>query len=174
MTSTVILPSYRMGLRGLMEDTMPLLRILPTASLLIAAMPPAIAQTAQSQPLEGKFRGGYVCAKLPTTRGVLSTPLDIVIRDGKVQFARPLFNIEGTVVVGTELATGNIDAEGRLHLISAWTYLGNKAHGDYSGVLTPHGGTLTGSQIWSAPDGTDQLTRPCGAALVPVPDTATP
>lgn len=152
---------------------MPLLSNLGAAIVLVAALAPATAQNAQ-QPLEGKFRGGYVCAKLPTTRGILRAPLDVVIQGGSVEFARPLFNLTGTVVVGTELASGSIDAGGKLHVTSSWTYLGNKARGDYSGTLTPDGGTLTGTQTWTAPDGTDQITRSCVAALVPVSDRPRP
>lgn len=147
---------------------MSLLHTISIAALVAAAVSTAAAaQTAPPQALEGKFRGGYVCAKLPTTRGVLRAPLDLVIRDGKVQLARPLFNLDGTRFLGTELGSGGIDADGRLHVTSTWTYLGNTARGEYSGTLTPHGGTLTGTQTWQGPDGTGSLTRPCAAAVVP-------
>lgn len=130
---------------------------------------PAAAKTAPRQSLEGKFRGAYVCEKLPTTRDVLRVPLDLVIRGGSVQFSRPLFNLNGTRVVGSELAAGTIDADGRLHLTSEWTYLGNSAQAEYSGTLTPTGGTLTGTQTWRAPNGDEPLSRTCTAALVPAP-----
>lgn len=130
------------------------------------------AQDAHQQGLDGKFRGGYVCEKLPTTRGILRVPIDLAIHDGSVQFARPLFNLDGTVVVGSELGNGTIDAGGMLHLTSDWSYLGNSAQGEYSGRLTPSGGTLTGTQTWRTPDGGAPLRRSCTVALVPAPKIA--
>jgi hypothetical protein len=124
---------------------------------------PATAQTP-----EGKFRGEYVCEKLPTTRDILRVPLDLVVDGNKVQFARPLFNLDGTRVVGSEMAAGTIDADGQAHLTSQWSYFGNTANARYSGTLTPTGGTLTGTQRWSGP-GKNPADRSCTAALVPAP-----
>ncbi len=121
---------------------------------------------ADAQTLQGKFRGMYVCEKLPTTRDILRAPLDLVIEGNRVRFARPLFNLNGTRVVGSELASGTIDGDGKLHLSSEWSYLGNQAQGDYSGMLTRTGGTLTGTQTWSGPEGSASLSRACTAALV--------
>jgi len=121
---------------------------------------------ADAQMLQGKFRGTYVCEKLPTTRDILRAPLDLVIEGNSVRFARPLFNLNGTRVVGSELASGTIELDGRLHLSSEWNYLGNHAQGDYSGTLTRTGGTLTGTQTWSGPEGSARLSRACTAALV--------
>jgi hypothetical protein len=111
----------------------------------------------------------YVCEKLPTTRDILRAPLDLVIDGGNVQFARPLFNLDGTRVVGSELGRGTINGEGDLHLTSEWSYLGITAQGDYSGTLKSTGGTLVGTQTWSGPDGTVPISRTCTAALVPAP-----
>jgi hypothetical protein len=122
---------------------------------------------ADAQTIQGKFRGTYVCEKLPTTRDILRTPLDLVIEGNSVRFARPLFNLNGTRVVGSEMASGKMDGDGRLHLSSEWSYLGNRSQGDYSGTLTPAGGTLTGTQTWSGPEGTNPISRACTAALVP-------
>ena len=72
-------------------------------------------------------------------------------------------------VRGSELAAGTIDGNGKLHLKSGWTYLGNTAEGDYSGTLTPAGGTLTGTQTWRGPGGGDAVSRACTVALVPAP-----
>jgi hypothetical protein len=129
----------------------------------------AVAQNADRQTLEGRFRGMYVCEKLPTTRDVLRVPLDLIIRSGTVQFARPLFNLKGTRVVGSELGTGTVDADGKVHLTSTWSYLGNTAQGDYGGTLTAAGGTLTGTQTWRSPDpdAGPAISRTCTAALVP-------
>jgi hypothetical protein len=139
-------------------------RVLPLTALALASFVPASAQA-----LEGRFRGMYVCEKLPTTRDILRAPLDLIIDGDGVQFARPLFNLNGTRVVGSELGKGIIDSGGTLHLTSEWYNLGNTAQGAYSGTLTPSGGTLTGTQTWTGPDGSAPLTRNCTAALVPAP-----
>ena len=128
------------------------------------------AGSADAQALEGKFRGMYVCTKLPTTRDILRAPIDLVVHDNTVQFARPLFNLNGTRVVGTELAAGTIDGDGTLHLSSEWNFLGNTSEAKYTGTLTATGGTLIGSQNWKGPDGTAPLSRPCTVALVPAPE----
>jgi hypothetical protein len=123
-----------------------------------------------AQTIQGKFRGMYVCEKLPTTRDVLRAPLDLAIDGNSVRFARPLFYLNGTRVVGSELGSGTIDGDGRLHLSSEWSFLGNHAQGDYSGMLTRTGGTFTGTQTWSGPEGSASLSRTCTAALVRATD----
>lgn len=139
-------------------------RILALIALLAPSLVPASAQA-----LEGKFRGQYVCEKLPTTRGILRVPIDLAIdSNNKVQFARPLFNLDGTRVVGSEIAAGTIDGDGRVHLTSQWSYLGNTADADYGGTLMQTGGTLTGTQTWRGP-GANPVRRTCTAALVPAP-----
>jgi hypothetical protein len=127
-----------------------------------------IPMSVSAQSLPEKLRGSYVCEKLPMTRDVLRTPLDMIIEGDKVLFARPLFNLNGRVV-GSELARGSIDPQGRVHLTSQWSLLGNIARGDYSGTLTATGGTLTGTQTWTAPNQDGSLARACTAALVPAP-----
>ena len=128
---------------------------------------------ANAQALEGKFRGQYVCEKLPTTRGILRVPIDLAVgSNNMVQFARPLFNPDGTRVVGSEMAAGTIDGNGHVHLTSQWSYLGNTADAEYSGTLMQTGGTLTGTQTWSGP-GANPVRRTCTAALVPAPKFAT-
>jgi hypothetical protein len=144
-----------------------MVRILTLAAVLASSFVPGAAQA-----LEGKFRGQYVCEKLPTTRGILRVPIDLAIDGNKVQFARPLFNLRGARVVGSEMATGTIDPDGQVRLTSQWNYLGNNADAQYSGTLTPTGGTLTGTQTWSGP-GADAVSRNCTAALVPAPRFAT-
>jgi hypothetical protein len=131
-----------------------------------------VSANAGAQALEGKFRGAYVCEKTPFTPDVLRTPLDLIIQGNNVQFARPIFNLNGTRVLGSELGTGTIDANGKLHLTSTWTYLGSTAVGDYSGTLTPSGGTLTGTQTWTGPQNPTPVNRACAAALVPAPQFA--
>ena len=118
-----------------------------------------------------KICGMYVCEKLPTTRNILRAPIDLVIKGDNVQFARPLFNLDGTRVVGSEMADGTINADGQLHLTSEWSLLGNIANGDYSGSLTKTGGTLTGKQTWTGPQGGPPIVRTCTVALVPAAAT---
>jgi hypothetical protein len=138
------------------------------AGLLSSSLAPAAAQSSQ-----GRFRGEYVCEKLPTTRDILRVPIDLIVEGGKVEFARPLFNLNGRRVVGSEMAQGTIDPSGQMHLTSQWSYLGVAADAQYSGTLTPAGGTLTGMQTWSGP-GADPIIRACAAALVPAPGLTAP
>ena len=125
---------------------------------------------ANAQPVEGKFRGAYVCGKLPTTRDILRAPLDLIIDGGNAWFARPLFNLDGTRVVGSEMASGAIDGNDQLHLTSQWSFLGDSAKSEYSGTITASGGTLTGAQVWTRPGVTGSVRRACTAALVPAPN----
>jgi hypothetical protein len=141
-------------------------RVFAVTALAVGSL---VSANASAQALEGKFRGMYVCEKLPTTRDILRAPLDLVIDGGNVQFARPLFNLDGTRVVGSELGRGTINGDGDLHLTSEWSYLGITAQGDYSGTLKSTGGTLVGTQTWSGPEGTVPISRTCTAALVPAP-----
>jgi hypothetical protein len=128
-----------------------------------ALLAPAIAD---AQLVQGRFRGIYVCEKLPTTRDILRVPVDLEVKGDSVLFARPLFDL-GTRVVGNELATGSIDANGQLHLTSQWTYLGDTSDAEYSGMLTPTGGTLSGTQIWTRPGDGQPVRRTCTIAVVP-------
>ena len=130
-----------------------------------------VAISANAQTIEGKFRGMYVCEKLPTTRDILLAPIDLIIRGDNVQSARPLFNLDGTRVVGTEMAAGTINGDGQLHVTSEWSFLGNTANGDYSGSLSKTGGTMTGKQTWIGPGGTTPVVRTCTVALVPAAPT---
>ncbi len=69
------------------------------------------------------------------------------------------------------MADGTINADGQLHLTSEWSLLGNIANGDYSGSLTKTGGTLTGKQTWTGPQGGPPIVRTCTVALVPAAAT---
>lgn len=144
-------------------------RLLKVALLVVGSL---VAISASAQTIEGKFRGMYVCEKLPSTRDILLAPIDLVIKGDNVQFGRPLFNLNGTRVVGTEMAAGTINGDGQLHVTSEWSFLGNTANGDYSGSLTKTGGTLTGKQTWSGPGGTTPVVRTCTVALVPAAPTS--
>lgn len=123
---------------------------------------------ARAQSFDGTFRGSLVCEKTPATADMLSAPLDMNIRGNNVQFARPLFNLDGTRVIGSELGTGTIDAQGNLHLKSNWYRFGVTVDADYSGALTKTGGTFSGTQSWR--DGKNNSgKRACTAALVLAP-----
>src|SRR6476646_9074762 len=123
---------------------------------------------ARAQSFDGTFRGSLVCEKMPATADMLTVPLDMNIRGNNVQFARPLFNLNGTRVVGSELGTGTIDAQGKLHLTSNWHRFGVTFDADYNGTLTKTGGTLTGTQSWR--DGRNNSgKRNCTAAFLLAP-----
>jgi hypothetical protein len=123
---------------------------------------------AQAQSFDGTFRGTLVCEKMPATADMLSAPLDINIRGSNVQFARPLFNLDGTRVIRSELGTGTIDAQGKLHLTSNWYRFGVTFDADYSGTLTKTSGTFSGTQSWR--DGRNNSgKRNCIAAFLLAP-----
>ncbi|MBV8117393.1 MAG: hypothetical protein JOZ01_05420 [Candidatus Eremiobacteraeota bacterium] len=126
-----------------------------------------------SRPLDGTYRGMYVCQKIGAAGGgaaagtnVLRAPLDLTIRDGNVLFARPLFNWNATRVVGSEIASGTVDRDGKLHATSAWEN-GVAFRGDYSGTLTPNGGTFMETQSWRGGRFRGG-SRTCTAAVVAV------
>jgi len=97
--------------------------------------------------------------------GILRIPIDLVIRNGNVEFARPLLNWNGTRVIGNEMASGTIDPDGKVHLTSTWYNGGLIFHADYSGTLTQSGGTFMGTQTWHSVRGLSG-SRTCSAALV--------
>src|SRR5262249_20803791 len=113
------------------------------------------------------------CQKLGAGRGILRIPVDLVIRNGNVEFARPLLNWNGTRVIGNEMASGTIDPESKIHLTSTWYNGGIVFHADYSGSLTPSGGTLMGTQTWRSARGVTG-SRTCTAALVQLAATDQP
>ena len=104
----------------------------------------------------------------PGSADILHVPVDLVIHGDKVQYARPLFNLEGTRVTGSELGAGSYDTAGTVHVTSEWYVRGIAVRGDYSGTLTLSGGTLSGTQSWRGPEG-DAHSRTCEVALVPAP-----
>lgn len=125
------------------------------------------ASTASAQSLDGPFRGMLVCGKLKPAANMLRAPLDLVIRGNEVIFGRPIFGTDGSRVVGTELASGTLGSDGKLHVTAIWEDGGWGFTGDYGGTLSPAGGTLTGTEIWHAPNSMTE-TRSCTAALVPL------
>lgn len=126
---------------------------------------PNLTATSSEQAARGPYRGTYVCQSMIGAPRILRIPIDLVIRNGNVEFARPLLNGNGTRVIGNEMASGTIDGDGKVHLTSTWYNGGIMFRGDYSGTLTPSGGTLMGTQTWHSPRGLDG-SRTCTAAVV--------
>ncbi len=133
-------------------------------SLLLATMPALAAPTGE-QSVKGPYRGSYVCQTKLGVPGIFRIPIDLVIRNGNVEFSRPLLNWNGRRVIGNEMASGTIDADGKVHLTSTWYNGGVIFHADYSGTLTPNGGTFMGTQTWHSARGPNG-SRTCTAALV--------
>src|SRR5262249_33874371 len=133
-------------------------------SLLLIATT-AVAAPSNEQPA-GPYRGMDVCqTKEGAGPGILRVPVDLVIRDGAVEIDPPLVNWNGTRLIGNEMAYGTTDPEGKIHLTSTWYNGGILFHAEYSGTLTPSGGTFTGTQTWHSPRGLNG-SRTCTAALV--------
>lgn len=130
-----------------------------------------VAAHAETQPQNrtvGAYRGTFVCEKSPGAADILHVPLDVAVHGDNVAFARPLFNPQGTRVLGSELGSGSLEPDGKVHLTSTWDVRGIVVRGDYSGTLDSNGGTLTGTQSWRDPAG-EARSRTCQAALVPAP-----
>jgi hypothetical protein len=89
--------------------------------------------------------------------------MDFVVADNSVKWARPIFN--GAQVVASEVGAGTIEGE-NIHLTSSGHAGGARYEASYNGSITPDGGTLTGTQAWTALEKTQ--TRPCTAAFVKV------
>jgi hypothetical protein len=115
--------------------------------------------------LANAYRGAFVCEKAPGAADILHVPVDLAVRGDEVQFARPLFDLRRTRVVGNELGAGSVDAGGNVHLSSTWEFGGIVVRSDYSGTLGANGGTLTGTQSWRGAEGSTR-SRTCQIALV--------
>jgi hypothetical protein len=113
---------------------------------------------------DGAYRGGIVCEKLNISQFMLRAPFDIIVTGAKAIAARPIFNLKGTLVVGSEIATGTVADDGAIKLDSSWKAGGSSYQGSYTGVLVEKSGTLTGTQAWTTPEG--QQTRSCTVAVV--------
>jgi hypothetical protein len=135
------------------------------ATAAVAFTSASVAAPGSGQAVTGPYRGAYVCQTKVGVPGMFHVPIDLVIRNGNVEFSRPLLDRNATRVVGNEMASGTIDAGGKIHLASTW-YNGRAVfHAEYSGTLTPSGGTFTGTQTWHGPLGLSG-SRTCTAALV--------
>ena len=126
---------------------------------------PATPQVgSQTTPLDGHYQGMFVCEKLPMTPTFLRAPLDIIVAGTDVRFARPMFNLEANRVLGTEMASGTLAADGKVLFTSKGMAVNATFQGSYSGTLSLSGGTLTGTQVFTSPNGS--RTRNCHAAFV--------
>lgn len=138
--------------------------------LLVAAGAQTAQQTSptEQQPLAFApvYRGAFVCEKQPLAADILHVPADLVIRGEQVQFGRPMFNLRGTRVVGSEMGVGSVDNQGGVKITSSWSFRGITVQGSYSGMITSSGGSLSGTQTWRRPDGVHR-SRTCQIALVP-------
>jgi hypothetical protein len=122
---------------------------------------------AQQQPIEGAYRGSIVCEHLAGAVGILRAPLDFTVSGTKVVAARPIFNRDGTRVVGSEIATGTVNSDGTLHLTSSWAAAVASFKGTYNGTLNATGGTITGTQAWTrSPANGGNVSRACYGAYV--------
>ena len=144
-------------------------RLTPVVGLLLAIAAP-VAGLAQQQSSDGAYRGTLVCEHLSGTQGILRAPLDIIVVGGAMVAARPIFNRDGSRVVGTEIATGTISTDGTLHLTSAWVAGDGGFKGNYSGMLATTGGTLTGTEAWTRSFANGgNASRMCYGAFVKAP-----
>ena len=121
---------------------------------------------AMAEGRDGAYRGTIVCEKLKNSQFMLRAPLDVTISGSTVIAARPVFNLQGTFVVSSEIATGSIGDDGAIKFNSSWHGGGSSFEGSYSGVIVDKTGTLTGTQNWTTNTGKE--TRNCSAALVQV------
>jgi hypothetical protein len=127
----------------------------------------SISKVAMADAFDGTYRGMIVCEKLKTSQFMLRAPLDIIVNGKTAIAARPIFNLKGTLVVGSEIATGTVADDGTIKLNSNWK-AASKFQGSYSGVLTNKAATLTGTQAWTTSEGEQQI-RACTAAVVHTP-----
>lgn len=136
-----------------------------TAILALALAASVAAPAVAAESHDGAYRGMIVCEKLNTSPFMLRAPFDITISGKTVVAARPIFNRLGTRVVGSEIATGTVGDDGKIQLVSNWKAGGASYQGNYGGTLDAKGGTLTGTQAWTMPQG-QQQNRTCTLAVI--------
>lgn len=93
-------------------------RVLALAAISALSATSLCSVAVDAETVAGSFRGMFVCEKLKGAADILHVPLDLTVRGDSVQFARPRFNLDGTRVIGSELAFGNIETDGKVHLTS--------------------------------------------------------
>ena len=112
----------------------------------------SMSSMASADLFDGTYRGTIVCEKLKPSQFMLRAPLDIMITGKTAIAARPIFNLKGDRVVGSEIAMGTVADDGTIKLSSNWKG-GSSFLGSYGGTIAGKGGTLTGTQVWTMPDG---------------------
>lgn len=122
------------------------------------------SSAAKAEGRDGTYRGMIVCEKLKNSQFMLRAPLDVLVSGKTVIAARPVFNLKGTLVVSTEIATGSVADDGAIKFSSNWHGGASSFEGNYNGAITDKTGTLTGTQNWTTATGKE--TRNCTAALV--------
>jgi hypothetical protein len=123
-----------------------------------------MSAAAMAEGRDGAYRGMIVCEKLKNSQFMLRAPLDVTISGKTVVAARPVFNVRGTLVVASEIATGSIADDGTIKFNSNWQGGGSSFEGSYSGTIVDKTGTLTGTQNWTTATGKE--TRNCTAAII--------
>ncbi|MBI1201605.1 MAG: hypothetical protein GC182_03740 [Rhodopseudomonas sp.] len=125
----------------------------------------ALVSTMQmAQARDGAYRGMIVCEKMKNSPFMLKAPFDVVVTGKSVVAARPIFNLRGTRVVGSEIASGTMGDDGSIKLTSSWKAGTSGYQGSYGGIVTDKGGTLTGTQEWTLPGGA--YSRACTVAII--------
>ena len=119
---------------------------------------------ASADTLDGAYRGTIVCEKMKNSQFMLQAPFDVTVSGKSVIAARPIFNLKGTRVVASEIATGTLADDGTVRLVSNWKGAGSSFQGNYGGALTDKGAALTGTQAWTTADGAQ--TRACTVAII--------
>jgi len=138
-------------------------RMLEAIGLVVVSLA-MMSNAAMAEGRDGAYRGTIVCTKLNNSQFILRAPLDITVSGKTVVAARPVFNLPGTLVVATEIATGSIADDGAISFNSKWHGGGSSFAGSYSGMIGDKTGTLTGTQDWTTVNGKE--TRNCSAAIV--------
>ena len=82
------------------------------AGLLLAISAPAPGLAQEQQSLDGAYWGSIVCEHLSGALGICARP-SISCTGTAIIGARPIFNRDGSRVVGTEIATGTVNADVR-------------------------------------------------------------
>ena len=139
-------------------------RTVGIVGLAIAAIV-SLPALAAADTFDGAYRGTIVCEKLSTSPFMLRAPFDITVAGKTAIAARPIFNKNGTRVVGSEIATGTVGDDGKVELVSNWKGGRSSYQGSYGGMLTGKGGTLTGTQAWTMPEG-QRESRSCTLAVI--------
>ncbi|HXD43895.1 MAG TPA: hypothetical protein VN655_02080 [Pseudolabrys sp.] len=139
-----------------------MIRAFTVAAFAAAAI--ASSSMARADGFDGTYRGSLVCEKMAAAPDILRAPFDMIVSGKTATFARPVFDVRGTLVIGSELATGTVEDGGAIKLTSTWSIGGVSYQGSYSGAIAAHSGTMTGTQAWKTRAG--DVMRGCTVAFV--------